>query len=150
MSRTHNVQDDPAGSASNRAPCHFSTNPNNPRAATHRRGSLANSKEMTMGRTEQAPSREPYAMVGAGPLVSNIWKTGDVRGGWSYRFNLYRMSGQSGHVSQLLRPADVRELVKLCQVLAFTFADDGCIPTGQCGELSQLAAQLDQITRTWS
>ena len=89
-------------------------------------------------------------MVGAGPLVSNIWKTGDLRGGWSYRFNLYRMSGQSGHVSQLLRPADVRELVKLCQVLAFTFADDGCIPTGQCGELSQLAAQLDQITRTWS
>jgi hypothetical protein len=92
------------------------------------------------------PAVKPYEMLGAGQLVSTVWKTGDDRGGWRYRFNVYRMSPRNGQVSQLLRPADVENLVKLCQVLAMTLADDGCMPAEQRRTLAHLAAKLDEIT----
>jgi len=91
---------------------------------------------------------KPYAMLGAGPLTSALWKAGDERSGWTYRFNIYRMSSRTGHVSELLRPKDVGDLVKLCQVLATTLADDGCIACNQRRALAKLAADLDSITRT--
>jgi hypothetical protein len=72
-------------------------------------------------------SHKPYAAVGAGQLVSAVWKRGDERVGWHYRFNIFRMSRLNGRVSRLLRPGDVIDLAKLCQVLAATFVDDGCI-----------------------
>jgi len=40
------------------------------------------------------------ATMGAGPLINTLWKQGEERGGWRYRFNLFRMSSQTGHVSQ--------------------------------------------------
>jgi len=86
-------------------------------------------------------------MLGAGPLVSAIWKTGHHRSGWRYRFNVYRHGSRDGQVSQLLRPADLPNLVKLCQVLATTLADDGCIPPELRGNLSELAERLDTLTR---
>ncbi len=91
---------------------------------------------------------KPYAMLGAGHLTAAIWKSGDDRSGWSYRFNVYRMSNRNGQVSQLLRPTDVQDLVKLSQVLAAVLAEDGCMPTGQRRALDELAARLDTITRT--
>jgi hypothetical protein len=89
-------------------------------------------------------------MLGAGKLTSAIWKSGDERGGWTYRFNVYRMSNRNGQVSQLFRPTDVGDLVKLCQVLAAVLADDGCISCDQRRALAKLADDLDSITRTRS
>ena len=101
-----------------------------------------------MKTTRHRKMPKPYAMLGAGPLVSAVWKDGDERAGWLYRFNIYRMGQRNGQVSQLLRPADVQDLVKLCQVLAATLADDGCIPTRERRVLADLAVKLDGITRT--
>ena len=91
---------------------------------------------------------KPYAMLGAGELISAIWKTGDERSGRNYRFNIYRCKPDSGHVRQVFRPADVADLVKLCQVLAATLADDGCIPEELRRKLLDLAIKLDGIDRT--
>ena len=102
----------------------------------------------SMAEMSQTESLKPYAMLGTGQLVSNLWKSRDDQGGWTYRFNIYRMSGCNGHVSQLLRPADVQDLVKLCQVLAATLADDGCIPAEEQYDLADLSVKLDSITRT--
>jgi hypothetical protein len=87
-------------------------------------------------------------MLGAGQLTSAIWKTGDERSGWNYRFNVYRLSSRTGRASQLLRPADVLDLVKLSQVLAAVLADDGCMAAEERRTLDELAARLDTITRT--
>ena len=89
-------------------------------------------------------------MLGAGKLVSAVWKTADQLGKRSCRFNLYRMSPRNGRVSQLLRPTDVHDLVKLCHVLTATLADDGCIPQEQRRALADLAERLSHITDTGS
>jgi hypothetical protein len=102
----------------------------------------------SMAEMSQNESLKPCAMLGTGRLVSNLWKSRDDQGGWTYRFNIYRMSGRNGRVSQLLRPADVQDLVKLCQALAATLADDGCIPPEQRHDLADLSVKLDSITRT--
>jgi len=99
-----------------------------------------------MRQTNNTITSKPYEMLGAGQLVSAVWKSGDERAGWAYRFNIYRMSQRNGHVSQLFRPTDVQDLVKLCQVLAVTLSDDGCIPIEQRRLLAELAAELDTIT----
>jgi hypothetical protein len=52
----------------------------------------------------------------------------------------------NGRVTRLLRPADVIDLAKLCQVLAATFVDDGCISAKERQLLRNLAAKLDAIT----
>ena len=87
-------------------------------------------------------------MLGAGRLASVLWKTGDELSGWRYRFNVYRMTASNGEVCQLLRPADVRDLVKLSQVLAAVLADDGCVSVKQRRELADLAAKLAAINHT--
>lgn len=82
---------------------------------------------------------KPYTVLGAGRLCSSLWKAGEERCGWTYRFNIYRMAADNGHVSQFLRPSDVESLAKLCQVLAATLSDDGCLPEVQRHALSALA-----------
>jgi hypothetical protein len=91
---------------------------------------------------------KPYEIVGAGQLTATVWKTGDAACGWKYRFNVYRQSQESGVVSQLYRPADVKDLVKLCQVLAIALVDDGCLTAGERRVLVKLTAQLDSVTRS--
>lgn len=86
---------------------------------------------------------KPLGMVGAGPLTSMIWKTGDQDAGWRYRFNLFRTTAGGGRVSQLFTPADVIHFVKLAHVLAEVLADDGCLSPIERGVLKQLAADLD-------
>lgn len=98
-----------------------------------------------MKRSISRSAKKPYTMLGAGQLVSSVWKTGDERRGWRYRFNVYRMNADSGLVSQRLRPTDVRDLVKLSQVLAAVLADDGCMPADQRQALAELADQLDSL-----
>ena len=89
--------------------------------------------------------RKPVAIVGAGKLVASVWKSGDERSGWRYRFNIFRLSHGSGRVSQRLAPCDVADLVKLARVLASTLADDGCLAHQQRQSLIDLAADIDQI-----
>lgn len=101
-----------------------------------------------MQEREKNKSAKPYAVLGAGQLVSSLWKTGDEQRGWNYRFNIYRMNDRSGHVSQVFRPRDVQDLVRLCQVLAAALADDGCIPAVQRCDLAELSLKLDAITTT--
>ena len=103
-----------------------------------------------MAKTKPRTTLKPSAMLGAGQLVSAIWKGADKRGGRSCRFNVYRMDPHNGSVSRLLRPNDVLDLVKLCHVLAATLADDGCIPPEQRRALADLAERLSYITRTRS
>jgi hypothetical protein len=94
----------------------------------------------------QQNKSKPYTIVGAGRLVSALWKRTDAGNSWQYRFNVYRMNPLSGRVSRLFRPSDVFDLVKLCQVLAATLVDDGCISTDDRQQLRELAANLDAIT----
>jgi hypothetical protein len=89
-------------------------------------------------------------MLGAGQLVSTIWQTGRAPGRRSARFNIYRLSPHDGRVSQLLRGTDLHDLVKLCQVLAVTLADDDGLPPEQRRTLGDLAARLSHITTTRS
>jgi hypothetical protein len=94
---------------------------------------------------DKPDSPKPMMMVGAGPLTSAIWKTGDEHTGWRYRFNVFRQLAESGHVSQLFHPADLIQFVKLTQVLAAVLADDGCLPQTERSSLQQLASELDDI-----
>jgi hypothetical protein len=86
----------------------------------------------------------PYATMGAGSLVSMLWKLGDERSGWRYRFNLFRLSPRSGSVTQQFRPQDLGEFAKLLQVLTFTLADDGCLSEELRNDLLCLNIRLDE------
>ena len=101
-----------------------------------------------MKRNTLTTTAKPYAMLGAGQLVSAIWTIDLRRSRGTHRFNIYRISARTGRVSQLLRPADVPDLVKLCQVLATTLAEDSCVPDHQRRKLADLALKLDAITCT--
>ena len=89
---------------------------------------------------------KPYTVLGAGPLLSALWKETDPTVGWQYRFRIFRMTHGGGDVSRDLQPQDVVNLVKLCRLLAVTFVDDGCISTDDRQQLQELAAKLDAIT----
>ena len=95
----------------------------------------------------QASSFRPIAVLGAGDLVSHLTRTDDGAG--DYQFNVIRI-GQLAEASHALRPRDLRDLVKLCQVLAFAIVDDGWIGDKQRCELLDLIAELDQTTSKWS
>lgn len=95
--------------------------------------------------SRQAAGRKPYAMLGAGRLTATLWKEGNEHAGWQYRFNLFRMSRNSGRVSQRFLPRDVPDLARLAQLLAFTLSDDGCLDSELRDDLSCLAACLDQV-----
>jgi hypothetical protein len=97
---------------------------------------------------EHKKAKRPYAVLGAGDLVSHLQRRcgdGDIA---CYRFNVFRIRS-SEQVTHALRPRDLRSVVKLCQVVAFTIADDGWLDSDLRRELFQLAEELDEITRTW-
>lgn len=83
-------------------------------------------------------------MLGAGKLVSTLWKTGSQQGGWHNHFNLFRMTNR-GHVGQRFSPADLFDLIKLTRLLAAALADDDCLLSARRRELADLAEALDQI-----
>lgn len=66
-----------------------------------------------------------------------------------YDFNLFRVDS-TGTVTSWLRPEDLRDIVKACQVLAFSIADDGWIEQPLRQQLVELASDLQNITDTWS
>ena len=89
----------------------------------------------------------PMEIVGAGPLLSTIWKLGDEHSGWRYRFNLTRQTSDRRVFTDLFRPLDLVNFIKLIQVLAAVIADDGCLTQADRITLKNLAAQLDDLLK---
>lgn len=87
---------------------------------------------------------KPYCSVGAGPLTSFIWKSGDAIAGWKYRFNIFALLVM-GVIYLSFWPRDLFQLVRLTQVLAAVIADDGCLSEVDRGVLKRLAAELDDL-----
>lgn len=99
-------------------------------------------------RNKTAATNQPYAVLGSGDLVSHLQRQDVDADSKTYRFNLFRIE-HDHQVTHGLRPNDLRAIVKLCQVLAFTIADDGWIPDDVRRELFELAADLDLLTHQW-
>jgi hypothetical protein len=96
-------------------------------------------------RNQNASNGKPHAMLGAGGLAAALWKTGDPRSGWRYRFNIFRMRHTSGRVSQQLAPGDVPDLVKLAQLLAFTFSEEEDLDAELRDDLACLFSCLNEV-----
>jgi hypothetical protein len=91
-------------------------------------------------------AERPYELIGAGKLVSAVWKRADDEHGFVYRFNVFRMNDHSGMVTRMFRPSDLPDFLKLCQVLAMELSLDGCLPEDDRLRLAELADDLDAIT----
>jgi len=94
-------------------------------------------------------SGQPVAVLGAGALVSHLYRSDDERDSENYQFNVFRLDRKLA-ATHGFRPSDLRDFVKLCQVLAFTIVDDGWIPTDARKSLIDLANELDELTQRWS
>ena len=92
---------------------------------------------------------QPVAVLGAGDLVSHLHRGDHAGDPANYRFNVFRLDGDL-QVTHELRPGDLRDLIKLCQVLAFAIVDDGWIPRETSDSLRGLFDELDALTRRWS
>jgi len=93
-------------------------------------------------------SNQPYFVAGAGDLISHVRLDETEFCGRSYRFNLYRIL-PNGDVTNWLRPGDLRDIIKACQVLAFSIADDGWIEDSLRLQVAELADDLQVITDSW-
>ncbi len=92
----------------------------------------------------------PHAVLGSGDLVSHLRRFTDDEGATDYVFNVIQFRSESLEASHALRPEDLRSVVKLCQVMAFTVADDGWVQPQLREELFQLASELDELTQRWT
>ncbi len=98
---------------------------------------------------EDSKAGQPYAVLGSGDLASHLHRRNIDGDNKEYRFNLF-LTEMDGRVTYNLGPRDLRSIVKICQVLAFTIADDGWLPKELRAELFELADDLDYITHQWS
>jgi len=95
------------------------------------------------------PSRQPVAVLGAGDLVAHLHRGDDADDMANYRFSVFRVSGDL-QATHELRPCDLPDLIKLCQVVAFAITDDGWIPMETRKALRDLFDDLDELTQRWS
>ena len=93
-------------------------------------------------------SKQPYFVAGAGELVSHVHRNRAGHNSLHYRFNIFRID-KKGEATNWLRPGDLRDIVKACQVLAFSIADDGWIEGSLREELAELANELQLTTDSW-
>ncbi len=91
---------------------------------------------------------KPYEMIGAGKLSSAVYKTGDQLIGWHYHFNVYRTDFSSGQLSHWLHPEDLRDLLKLIQVIGLELLNDGCLLDAQRKDLDWIVKCLEAINCT--
>ena len=97
-------------------------------------------------RTHKRPGDpRPIELVGAGRLISSIWKLGGVDSSWRYRFNVVRKSSDHEHFTDLFQPNDLIHFIKLIQVLAAVIADDGCLSQPERIILRRFAVRLDEF-----
>ena len=94
-------------------------------------------------------SDKPIAVVGAGDLISHVFRNNDESNEVEYRFGILRLEDDL-KVTHSIRPCDLRDIVKLCQVLAITILDDGWLDRNQNQVIEELLQSLDEITRRWS
>ena len=87
------------------------------------------------------------AWIGSGDLISKVIR-GVQDGAPGYTFQVDRLLADCTNSSSL-RATDLRSIVKLCQVLAFTIADDGWLGPQANAEMFRLADDLDYITHQW-
>lgn len=93
-------------------------------------------------------ARQPVAVVGAGDLVSHLFRGDDWQNSENYHFSLVRLC-EGRAATHELRPCELKNMIKLCQVMAFAIADDGWLPTQLRQELFDLSHDLDAITQRW-
>ena len=79
-------------------------------------------------------------------LTASVWKSNKKRSGCRYRFNVFRLSSETGRVTHCLLPSDLPNLVKLVRVLSQVIADDGCISSDLRNRLSELAVSIDSLS----
>ena len=96
------------------------------------------------GKTMNSDNK-PHALLGSGRLTSSLWKIVNQDHDVEYRFNVFRIHGETGAVDQWLAPEDIKSLVKLSRVLAFELAEDGCMYRVLRERLYQLAERLDEL-----
>ena len=96
-----------------------------------------------INKTPHSHPPEPCAVLGAGELIAHLHRADD-----GYRIIVFRFR-ESGAPTHELRPLDLRDLVKLCQVLTFAVVDDGWLPMASQGDLKGLWCDLDELTCRW-
>lgn len=99
-----------------------------------------------MNRDKCPPDRIVCAVLGAGDLIASLHRSSSLE---DYQFQIARVKRTSQHV-RTMRPEDLRDLVKICQVITFAVVDDGWISTPVRHDLLKLNEELDPLTRTWS
>jgi len=97
---------------------------------------------------ETKKTKQPHFVAGAGELVCHVHRDDEGRSSFQYRFNLFRIDSE-GEATSWLRANDLRDIVKACQVLAFSIADDGWIEGSLREELAELANELQLTTDSW-
>ncbi len=102
-----------------------------------------------MSAHELISEKQPVAIIGSGDLVAHLYRGDDFSDSGNYRFGLVRFCPDL-EATHELRPQELKSMIKLCQVLAFTIADDGWLPWGARKELVELASNLDELTQRWS
>lgn len=93
-------------------------------------------------------TEQPIAVLGAGDLVSHLYRDQVDFDSAEYRFNMFRLGAEMA-VTHELRPCDLRDIVKLCQVLTFAIVDDGWSPPAVREALLELNKRLDELTQSW-
>lgn len=105
-------------------------------------------KVRNVASNEIGKSSRPYFIAGAGDLVAHVYRLNSKPEGHDYQFNLFRIES-SGEASSWLHAEDLRDVVKSCQVLAFSIADEGGTEQHLKNQLLELSGQLQEVTDKW-
>ncbi len=106
---------------------------------------LPTAHEASLSSCDRSSSAKPYAVLGAGLLSAHVWKRPAASNGWRYEFIVFKVSPDNGTVSQRLAAEDLRDLVKLAQVLAAELCHDGCVDAELRRRLRYLQVWLDMM-----
>ena len=79
------------------------------------------------------------AVLGAGDLVAHLCRMPDD----SYCFEIQREGG--GESTHVLRPSDLRDFIKLGELIAFAVLDDGWSSARQRSEIISLFKKLEEV-----
>ena len=93
-------------------------------------------------------SKMPYFIAGSGDLVAHVRRDEAELEAQPHSFNLFRIS-HDGETTSWLQPGDLKDIVKTCQVLAFSISDDGWVDDSLRVQLAELAKDLQDITDSW-
>ena len=97
---------------------------------------------------EKQTSEKPVAIVGADELTAFLF-----RRDWSsfnaYEFNLVHVNPQDGATKQLFEADDIKNVIKICHLVAFAVLDDGWIDGKTQSDLRNLVSQLEELIATW-